>query len=310
MSHCVSALIKKGKKTMTKFAIVIHGGASESSSYLKKNIKEYEEGLREALIIGANHLKKGASAIKSVEATVSALEDNPLFNAGRGSVLNSDGTIAMDASLMNGKDLRVGAVCNLQHVKNPITLARIIMTKTKHVFFGGKGALELAKHYKLKIEQESYFITEHQLQHFLKIRKPKTHGTVGAVALDKNGNLAAATSTGGTGNCLPGRIGDSCVIGAGCYANNASCAISGTGLGESIIRGVVAHTIAMLVELKKMPLKKACDTVITQRNRLIGGDIGVIALNRKGDVVMSFNTEIMKRAWLTSDEKMGIKIYR
>lgn len=294
---------------MSKIAMVIHGGASSASSYLKENIKDYENGLKEALLAGYKILKRGGSALKAVESAVIILEDNPLFNAGKGSALNSNGEVEMDASLMDGKNLNVGAVSMVRCVKNPIVLAKVVMTKTKHVYLSGYGALELAGAHEIKLEPEAYFVTEHQYQQFLKSRK-STHGTVGAVAYDAKGNLAAATSTGGTSNCLPGRIGDSCIIGAGCYANNNTCAVSGTGEGEALIRGVVAHTISSLVEFKKYELAKACREVIYARNKKINGEIGVIAINKKGQIAMEFNTEIMKRAWVGSDGKVQIRIYR
>ena len=191
------------------------------------------------------------------------------------------------------------------------------MNKTKHVLLSGYGALEVAKNERIYLETDSYFITEYQQEQFKKFSKhdtvqqileKKIYGTVGAVALDKKGNLAAATSTGGTSNCLPGRIGDSCIIGAGCYANNKTCAVSGTGEGEFLIRGVVAHTISIMVEFN-MSLQEACHHVIHTRNKQYKGHIGVIAVNPKGEVGISFNTKIMKRAWKSSDEELQVKIY-
>lgn len=302
---------------MSEIAFIVHGGASDATPYIKSHIQEQEEGLHQAVSIGYKILQKGGSALLAVEQAVKYLEDNPTFNAGRGSALNNIGEVEMDAAIMDGKKLLAGAVSMVHSVKNPIALARIVMSRTKHVLLSGHGALELAKSRELELESPSYFITEHQYQDFLhanremsrkKILQQKIHGTVGAVALDKKGNLASATSTGGTSNCLPGRIGDSCIIGAGCYANNATCAVSGTGVGEVLIRGVVAHTIAMLIELKGYDLQSACDEVIHLRNRAT--DIGVIATNQKGEIAMSFNTEVMKRAWRTSkDDKISVKIY-
>lgn len=303
---------------MGKIAFVVHGGASEETPFIKQHLKEQEDGLRHAIVKGYNILKKGGSALLAVEQAVIELENNPYFNAGRGSALNNKGEVEMDAAIMNGKNLMAGAVSMVQTVKNPIALARIVMSRTKHVLLSGYGALDLAKMREVELEPSSYFITEHQYEAYLhanrstsrkKILQQKLHGTVGAVALDKHGNVASATSTGGTSNCLPGRIGDSCIIGAGCYANNKTCAVSGTGEGEVLIRGVVAHTIAMLIELKKYSLQKACDEVVRMRNQ--GTEIGVIALNQKGQIGISFNTEVMKRAWKTSDDKdIHIKIYR
>jgi beta-aspartyl-peptidase (threonine type) len=192
------------------------------------------------------------------------------------------------------------------------------MTKTRHIFLSGYGALELARNSQIDLETDAYFVTDHQYRDFLKttshqkiqkIMRKKIHGTVGAVALDRKGNLAAATSTGGTSNCLPGRIGDSCVIGAGCYADNKTCAVSGTGDGESLISGVVAHTIAMLIELKNISLQDACEIVIHERKK-IKGEIGVISIDRDGNFGISFNCPIMKRAWMSSDEDLHVMIQK
>ena len=279
-------------------------------------MKEHEEGLAEATEAAYKILSKNGSALNAVEAAVKILEDNPFFNAGRGSALNSAGEVEMDASIMDGKTLKAGAVSMVRSVRNPITLARLIMHKTKHVFLSGYGALAIAQNAGIHLEPDSYFITEYQHKEFEKCSKRETvqqiiekrvYGTVGAVALDKKGNLASATSTGGTSNCLPGRIGDSCVIGGGCYANNKTCAVSGTGEGEYLIRGVVAHTISMMVEYN-MSLQEACDTVIHKRNGNHKGHIGVISVNRNGEVATAYNTKQMKRAWKSSDEDLQVRI--
>lgn len=303
---------------MRKIAFAVHGGASCLTSFLKKNIQETEDGLAHATRTGYEILRQGGSALDAVETAVKYLEDNPLFNAGRGSALNSNGEVEMDASIMNGKNLKAGAVALVHGVKNPITLARIVMKKTNHVFLSGNGALDVARKENIIFEPEAYFITEHQYESFEKANqhtvsptlfKPKVHGTVGAVALDNRGNLAAGTSTGGTSNCLPGRIGDTCVIGAGCYANNKTCAISGTGEGEYLITGVIANSISMMTEFK-MPLQEACDYILFTRNKHIKADMGVIAVSPSGDIGMAFNTSIMKRAWMSSTEALQVKIYK
>lgn len=303
---------------MKKIAIAVHGGAGNPSPYLRKNIKANEEGLAESAEAAYKILKNNGSALDAVETAVKILEDNPFFNAGKGSALNCAGEVEMDASIMDGKTLKAGAVSMVRSVKNPIILARIIMNKTKHVFLSGYGALEIARNEGIHLEPDSYFITEHMQAEFEKYSKRETvqqiiekkiYGTVGAVALDKKGNIASATSTGGTSNCLPGRIGDSCIIGSGCYANNNNCAVSGTGEGEYLIRGVVAHTIAMMVE-NKMPLQEACDQVIHRRNDHHKGHIGVISVNRNGEVGVAFNTKVMKRAWITPDEELQIHIFK
>ncbi len=303
---------------MKKIAMAVHGGASNAYPHLKKNLKDNEEGLAEAAMKGYELLKKGRSALDAVEQAVILLEDNPLFNAGRGSTLNCKGEVEMDASIMNGKNMKAGAVSMVRSVRNPISLARIVMNKTKHVFLSGYGALELANIEKIDLEPDSYFITEHQYAAFEKANKrenlqqileKKMMGTVGAVALDKKGNLAAATSTGGTSNCLPGRIGDSCIIGAGCYANNKTCAMSGTGEGEYLITGVIGHSISMMHEWG-MSLQEACDNVLHTRNKGLKKDIGVITVSANGDVGIAFNTQIMKRAWINSGNDLQVKIFK
>ncbi len=309
---------ERSRSTTGKIAIAVHGGASDITPYMKKHLKDYEAGLKKAIEYGYKILKKGGSAVNVVEESVKILEDDPFFNAGRGSALNCMGEVEMDASIMDGKKLTAGAVSMVRNVKNPVYLARNVMNKTKHVFLSGYGALDFAKTREIHLEPESYFITEYQYQEFVKrkrtekmkkILEKKMQGTVGAVALDKRGNLAAATSTGGTSNCLPGRIGDSCIVGAGCYANNATCAVSGTGDGEILITNVVAHTISMFVELKKMPLQKACDLTIARVRHPVDQGIGVISVDPNGNIGISFNTEIMKRAWIDTRGELHIKIF-
>ena len=301
---------------MNKIAIAVHGGASEDSNFLRENQQEIEQGLSQAVEEAYCVLEKRGSALDAVVAAVQTLEDNPLFNAGCGSALNCRGEVEMDASIMDGSSLQAGAVSMVECVKNPISLARLVMEKTAHVFLSGYGALELATDYQLPLEPKSYFIKPHQYETFQRLflseskeerRTKKMTGTVGAVALDLYGNIAAGTSTGGVSNSLPGRIGDSCIIGSGCYANNETCAVSGTGVGEYLIRGVVAHTISMMMEFN-MPLQQACDHVVHERNQRLKGEMGVIALNRQGDFGFSFNSEIMKRAWKSTTEALQVKI--
>lgn len=303
---------------MSKIAFAVHGGASNITPFLKKHIKETEEELACAVKMGYKILSRGGSAMDAVENSIRYLEDCTLFNAGRGSALNSNGKVEMDASIMNGKNHRAGAVALVHSVKNPISLARIVLKKTKHVFMSGNGALDLARNEGIEFETEAYFVTEHQFNEFKKanknkmaqhLYKKKMHGTVGAVALDKRGNLAAGASTGGTSNCLPGRIGDTCMIGAGCYANNNTCAISGTGDGEYLITGVIANSISMMTEFG-MTLQEACDHVIFTRNKKIKADIGVISISKAGEVGIAFNCGVMKRAWMTSPSDIHVKIYK
>lgn len=303
---------------MKKIAIGVHGGASEATSLLKNNLPAYEQGLKRAVDAGYAQLEQGNSAVAAVEAAVKELEDNPLFNAGRGSVLNSDGEIEMDAAIMDGKTMDAGAVAMVQEVKNPVSLALEVMKNTKHVLLSGYGALLLARRSGIPLMPKDYFVTDYQYQNYMHAKETqdindvinkKITGTVGAVALDEYGNLASATSTGGTSFCLPGRIGDSCVIGAGCYANNNNCAVSGTGEGEALLCGVVGHTIAMLMELKGWDLQQAC-TYVVHKGVHSNREMGVIAVNAQGEVHYAFNTEIMKRASINAKGRLQIAISR
>jgi beta-aspartyl-peptidase (threonine type) len=303
---------------MQKIAIAVHGGAGPDSDYIKQNKKEYEEGLRTALTAAYKILEQGGSSLDAVEEAVRHLEDNELFNAGRGSALNNKGEVEMDAAIMDGKDIKAGAISMVRNVKNPVTLARFVMEHTNHVMLSGNGALEFAKGEDIVLEADAYFITSHQYDLFMEERDTKSlqellrqriHGTVGAVAVDKNGNVAAATSTGGLTNSLDGRIGDSCIIGAGCYANNNSCAVSGTGDGEFLINGVIAHSIAAAVEYAQYNLQEACDLVVKEKNKIVSGDLGVISVNAKGDIGISFNSRRMHRAWISTNTPLQVAIY-
>ena len=311
---------------MNKIAIVVHGGAGPDSEFIQNNIEQYKKGLEEALNTGYRVLEDGGSALDAVEAAINSLEDNPLFNSGRGSALNEKAEIEMDASIMNGKDLNSGAVAIVKNVKNPVTLARAIMEKTKHIYIGNAGALEFAQEIGLKIMPEAYFITDHAFQQYSKSLKKeeskngleeagryqaerKSHGTVGAVALDKAGNIAAATSSGGTENKAAGRIGDSSMVGVGSYANNKTCAVSGTGDGEYLIKNVIAFHLSSLIQYKGLPLKEACHYLIHEELKEEKGDMGLIAIDTKGNVAMEFNSERMHRAWRSSDGEQGVEIY-
>lgn len=292
---------------MNKIAIAIHGGAGQNSEFIEANYDAYLEGLKAALEQGYALLQKGSSALDVVEATVRILEDNPLFNAGKGSALNSNGKVEMDAAIMDGKSHAAGAVSMVTQVKNPISLARKVMSNTKHVHIAGYGALELAKLNQLELMPEDYFIVERQIND-LKEEKSYGHGTVGCVALDASGHLASATSTGGISNSLPGRVGDSCMIGAGCYANT-QCASSCTGDGELIIINVIAHRVALLMELKGMSLQAACDHVIRNIDNPINGDVGMISVDVDGNIGFSFNCDRMHRAGIDYTGKMILDIY-
>ncbi len=299
-------------------AIALHGGAGTIVKREMSAEKEtrYKAALQEALYAGYQILSQHGTALDAVETTVKILEDCPLFNAGRGSVFTAEGTHEMDASIMDGRDLSAGAVAMVQGIKNPIALARLVMEKSGHVLLAGNGALEFARKMRCKFEEDAYFFDQFrydqwqsikdtdnfQLDHSVsKNNEDETNpnpriGTVGAVACDHHGNLAAATSTGGMTNKRWGRIGDSPVIGAGVYANNLTCAVSCTGSGEYFLRGVVAYDVSCLIEYKNYTLERACHKVIYHRLPKINGDGGLVAVNQKGEVCMPFNTEGMYRA--------------
>ena len=309
---------------MKKYSLVIHGGAGTLVKGLMTEEKEaqYKAALNEALEKGYAVLENGGNALDAVAVAVTVLEDSPLFNAGRGSVFTNDGTHEMDASIMDGKTLDAGAVSLITGIKNPISLARDVMEKTEHVFLAGEGAMRFAKTLGYKLESPEYFYDELRYQQWQNIKdsdkfeldhsmkKEGKFGTVGAVACDQNGNVAAATSTGGMTNKRWGRVGDSPMVGAGTYANNETCAVSCTGSGEYFIRGVVAYDVSCLMEYKGMTLEEAADEVINNRVLKIGGDGGLIAVDSKGNVAMPFNTEGMYRAYKTSEGKKEIGIYK
>ena len=308
---------------MNKIAIAIHGGAGPDSDYIKQNTKEYKQGLKEAINQAYAMLEEGSSAVDVVEAAIKALEDNPLFNAGKGSALTENANVEMCASIMNGFDLKCGAAAIVKNVRNPIRLARQIMEKTKHIYLGSIGAAEFAKQLNLPMEPDAYFITEHQFSTYEQTRKKindngqqlaieqldKKHGTVGAVALDLKGNLAAGTSTGGTDFCKPGRIADSSMIGAGTYANNETCAVSATGEGELHMQHVSAFHISALMEYKGLSLREACHYLIHEKLKHINGDMGLIAVDTKGNLVAEFNTPRMHRAMKSSSQQLIVEIY-
>ena len=281
----------------------------------------YKKALELALDSGYEALENGKSAVDAVEIAVKAMEDSSLFNAGKGSVFTADETHEMDASIMEGKELNAGAVSLISGIKNPVSLARDVMDNSEHVFLAADGAMKFAKSIGYKTLNPDYFYDQlrhdqwveikdtdsFQLDH--SVKKDSKFGTVGAVACDSEGNIAAATSTGGMTNKRFGRIGDSPMIGAGNYANNDTCAVSCTGSGEYFIRGVVAYDVACLIEYKGYSLKQAADEVINKRILKIGGDGGLIAVNAKGDIAMPFNTEGMYRGCRNSEGLKEIKIY-
>lgn len=300
--------------------LAIHGGAGTilRSSMTAELQQQYEQGLQDALQAGYSVLQGGGSAVDAVQAAVVSLEDFPLFNAGRGSVFNNAGGHEMDASIMDGKNIDAGAVSGIRNVKNPVLLARTIMDKSEHVLLCGQGAEQFAKQQGLQFEDDAYFYVQHRYEQWQQALKEdsisldhndKKFGTVGAVALDANGNLAAATSTGGMTNKKFGRMGDSPIIGAGTYANNNTCAISCTGHGELFIRSVVAYDISCLMEYKGLSLKEACDVVVHDKLVKIQGEGGLVALDKHGNIELPFNSEGMYRGYATENERK-VMIYK
>lgn len=309
---------------MQQTSLAIHGGAGTlvKSAMSAEKEKAYTDALAEALAAGNTILLKGGSSLDAVEAAVRSMEDCPLFNAGRGSVYTSDGKHEMDASIMCGQSRKAGAVCAISGIKNPVTLARRVMEKTEHVMLVGKGAETFAQTIGAETADAAYFHDDLRYRQWKQVQGSdrvaldhdievdKKFGTVGAVALDSAGNIAAATSTGGMTNKMYGRVGDSSIIGAGCYANNATCAISCTGSGEYFIRGVVAYDVSALMEFSGLSLQEACDKVVHERLMNIEGDGGLIAVDAQGEVAMVFNTEGMYRASAQGKQEATISIYR
>ncbi len=303
------------------FSIAIHGGAGTilRSTMTPDLQQQYEAGLQQALNAGYTILAAGGSSLDAVEAAVVSLEDFPLFNAGKGAVFNNMGGHEMDAAIMFGKGLEAGAVCGVSHIKNPVRLARAVMEHSGHVILSGAGAEQFAKKQGIAFEDDAYFYVEQRYKQWQQAlledkvqldHSDKKFGTVGAVALDKDGNLAAATSTGGMTNKKFGRVGDSPVPGAGTYANNNTCAISCTGHGELFLRSVVAYDISCLIEYKGLSLKDACAVVVYDKLVNIGGEGGLVAIDKYGNIEMPFNSEGMYRACRDSDGRNEVKIYR
>lgn len=310
-----------------KTGLAIHGGAgtiarSKITPELERDIRA---GLQRALEEGHKILQEGGSSLDAVVASVRAMEDDPLFNAGKGAVFTSAGTHEMDAAIMDGKTLRAGAVGGLGRVKNPISLARAVMDDSPHVMFVGEGAELFARQIGVELVDEEYFYTEERWHALQRVRKAEAdarssgkesfvsdqdrHGTIGAVALDRAGNLAAATSTGGNTNKRPGRLGDTPIIGAGTYANNQTCAMSATGDGEYFMRLVAGHEISALMEHRAMALERATQTVIAKVTDL-GGAGGLIAIDKDGNISLPFNTAGMYRGHVDLTGQPVIEIYK
>ncbi|QNJ97589.1 beta-aspartyl-peptidase [Constantimarinum furrinae] len=311
------------------FGIVIHGGAG---TILKENMSDslelaYKSKLEEAIRVGHEILKNGGTAMEAVTKTINVMEDSPLFNAGKGAVFTHEETNELDASVMDGATLNAGAVAGVTQIKNPIDLALSVMNDSPHVMLSGKGAELFAKEQGFVLVDPSYFYTQNRFNSLQRIKmaeqeketkvsfadpfiKDSKFGTVGCAALDKNGNLAAGTSTGGMTNKRWNRIGDAPIIGAGTYANNATCAVSSTGWGEYFIRAMVAHDISALMEYKGLSLAEAAKEVIQKKVPQLGGDGGVVAIDKNGNVTMEFNTAGMYRAHMNAKGDLKIGIYK
>jgi beta-aspartyl-peptidase (threonine type) len=308
---------------MKKFSIAIHGGAGtiRKSSMTPEKEKAYTDALNESLREGIKILEKGGTATDAVTQAVISMENSPLFNAGYGSVYTHNREHELDASIMEGKNRKAGAVAGVQKVKNPIELCRKIMQSSEHVFMIGKGAEEFAEQNGFEMVDQKYFGTQFRLDQLLKIinsdktqldhteEELKKFGTVGAVALDEHGNLASATSTGGLTNKRFGRVGDTSIIGAGTYAENGVCAVSSTGWGEFFIRSVAAYEVAALIKYANLNLSQASEKVIREIIPEMGGDGGLIAIDSNGEIAMPFNTEGMYRGAANSDGLFEIGIY-
>lgn len=323
--------VTSDKVESDNFGIVIHGGAG---TILKENMTDsleiaYKTVLEEAIRAGHEILAGGGTSIDAVQASINIMENSPLFNAGKGAVFTAAETNELDAAIMDGETLNAGAVAGVTTIKNPINLAFQVMENSPHVLLSGKGAEQFAQERNLEIVDPSYFYTENRFQSLQKVKeaeaskdslnnatafhdpyiKESKFGTVGAVALDKNGNLAAGTSTGGMTNKKWNRIGDVPIIGAGTYANNKTAAISGTGWGEYFMRGVVAYDISAMMEYKKMSLEEAASAVIQDKLTELGGEGGIVAIDGKGNIAMEFNSAGMYRAAMNKKGELTIGIY-
>lgn len=320
----------------SRVAFIIHGGAGviRRGSLSPEKEAAYRAKLQEVLLAGYKVLQSGGTSLDAVETAIRMMEDSPLFNAGKGAVFTADGKNELDSSIMDGKTLAAGAVAGLHHVKNPISLARMVMEKSPHVMMVGDGAEMFARQMGVQLVDEKYFWTQERWNDLQRVKEQERQkaeaekagkkvsfnvdyateprnkfGTVGAVALDEFGNLAAGTSTGGMTNKKFGRVGDAPIIGAGTYANNTTCGISATGWGEFFIRLGVARDISAMMEYKNLTVQQAVDTEIKKVGTL-GGDGGVIALDKSGNIAISFNSEGMYRAYIDKDGKPVVEIYK
>jgi beta-aspartyl-peptidase (threonine type) len=317
------------------FVLVIHGGAGTISKKSMSAEKEaaYRNTLQQALETGYKILNNGGTSLDAVEQVVSLLEDSPLFNAGKGAVYNTLGQQEMDASIMDGKTQNAGAVAGVGTIKNPISAARLVMDSSDHVMLTGKGAEQFAFDNELELVDSTYFYSERRLKQLERAKAKeviqldhdgeqgmleeeplfenhKKYGTVGAVALDKYGNMAAATSTGGLTNKKYGRVGDSPIVGAGTYADNNTCAISCTGHGEYFIRNVAAYNVSAMMEYGNAPLESAANRVLLEKIGPMGGKGGIIGVDKNGNIVMTFNTKGMYRGFIRQNGKAQVSIYK
>jgi L-asparaginase / beta-aspartyl-peptidase len=317
--------------SLGRFGFVLHGGAGtiERSKMTPEREKAYRDKLAEALLAGFGVLKGGGQCLDAVVAAITLLEDSPLFNAGKGAVFTSAGTNELDSSIMDGKTLKAGSVAGLKRVKNPILLARLVMEQSPHVMMVGEGAEAFAVSKGVELVDPKYFYTEERWQQLQRQKETEKNpppkkselkkearpfedhkfGTVGAVSLDRAGNLAAGTSTGGISNKRFGRVGDSPIIGAGTYANNETCGVSCTGDGEYFIRSVVAHDVSAMMQYGGRTVSSAASAAL-ERVAKIGGTGGLIALDRRGDFAMPFNTSGMYRGWVGADGEPHVLIYK
>ena len=327
VSEFTDISIEKSDNKQSNFGIVIHGGAG---TILKENMSDsmemaYRVILEKAIRTGHEILEKGGSSLEAVTATINIMEDSPLFNSGKGAVFTHEETNELDASIMDGATLNAGAVAGVTRIKNPIDLALAVMNDSPHVLLTGTGAEIFAKEQGFEWVEPAYFYTENRYQSLMRVKKRKEtkaislhdpfikdskYGTVGCVALDKNGDLAAGTSTGGMTNKRWNRVGDSPIIGAGTYANNKTCAVSSTGWGEYFMRGLVAYDISAMMEYKKVSLNKAATEVIHNKLTELGGTGGIVAIDSAGNIAMEFNTPGMYRAHMDAEGSLKLAIYK
>jgi L-asparaginase / beta-aspartyl-peptidase len=303
-------LLAASAQAASDFVLVAHSGAGDYRNMPAQTIEARRDGMEKAIRTGYAILARGGTSLDAVEATIRVMEDSGLYDAGRGAYYTKDGIPEMDAAIMNGKTLQAGSVASVKHIANPIHLARLVMERTPHVLLVGDGAEEFAKSQGIELVSPYYFYTEREWKRFQDAQKKKKegdgHGTVGVVALDQVGNLAAGTSTGGTSLKMPGRVGDSPIIGAGTYANNDSCAVSATGTGEYFMRNVVASDICARVRYLHVSLEQAANDVVMKELVAQHGDGGVIALDRQGNIATPFNTSGMMNGTVRADGKIKI----